>query len=645
MTDTISAERDHWEKYRLAKSRISNLLDDIARLPSASSTDVGIATSNAIRDDVEQTATYSVRELCRTLKTTVREDKFLVAIVGEYSTGKSSLINVLLGLLTERGKKTEGTLPTSIVATTAVITKLVYSETLSVEIVLKDETRFRAEPDELSAYLCQPELWRKFPFLNNIRQKEEMAARIKEVRIGCRSPLLAHGVEFVDTPGLGSVHEEHAEITRRYVAQVDAALYITSVDPPMGERDKTFLQHVSGFTDHFLFVQNKRDIGDRLENGEHIWKRRERTHREIIKEVTGRTGYAFCNVSTLQAAHGWRQGNKQDREESGFRELESNLEKFLVNLRGSERVSTWVRKIARALMLMQQRLQNQKTVTEVRLQDARINQPDEADYENWKEVNDAYREATSEMIDRVRNKIDKERDWLRNSVASTAENSVKSVTAKGLQENQDTRLRVEREITRALQKSIKAQLEGIVEDAYKEIADATKQTLGKMPETLRQFQIADVPERVLDELRLDMNTDALVSRNVTYEKRKAEGLVDGVVLFVKDIFGNPEMSEKVDYTLNMDVVSATVSYIVQQAIDGIREETAHQLRWFRNAAIDEMHLAAYNSRRAVEESKRVMTQTEQECQTEIRKVDQELDQIKQLQTEMADIQSTIKVDA
>lgn len=108
MTDTISAERNHWEKYRLAKSRISNLLDDIARLPSASSTDVSAATSDTIRDDVEQTATYSVRELCRTLKTTVREDKFLVAIVGEYSTGKSSLINVLLGLLTERGKKTEG---------------------------------------------------------------------------------------------------------------------------------------------------------------------------------------------------------------------------------------------------------------------------------------------------------------------------------------------------------------------------------------------------------------------------------------------------------------------------------------------------------------------------------------------------------
>ena len=50
-----------------------------------------------------------------------------LAIVGEFSTGKSSFINVLLGL--------DGLLPTSILPKTATITKLKYDEKFSVEIV------------------------------------------------------------------------------------------------------------------------------------------------------------------------------------------------------------------------------------------------------------------------------------------------------------------------------------------------------------------------------------------------------------------------------------------------------------------------------------------------------------------------------
>ena len=103
----------------------------------------------------------TVGNLLLGLRRQVQADSFKVAVVGEYSSGKSSLLNVLLRLQTPNGKKTEGLLPTANSPTTAVITTLVYDQAFSIEITLKDGTKRQVSADELNGFLTEPTLRRK----------------------------------------------------------------------------------------------------------------------------------------------------------------------------------------------------------------------------------------------------------------------------------------------------------------------------------------------------------------------------------------------------------------------------------------------------------------------------------------------------
>ncbi len=162
-------------------------------------------------------------------------DTFKVAVVGEYSSGKSSLLNVLLRLHTPEGKKTEGLLPTATMPTTAVITTLVYDPAQSIQITLDNKTTRTVSADQLNGFLTEPSLRRKkFWWSSNAEENEDLAARIRHVRIGCLSPLLGEGIELIDTPGIGSVNEDHGRITKEFTAEADAALFLVSTDPPDG---------------------------------------------------------------------------------------------------------------------------------------------------------------------------------------------------------------------------------------------------------------------------------------------------------------------------------------------------------------------------------------------------------------------------
>ena len=262
-------------EYREVKERLDQWLRLLADMPIAGE----IATGAA--DD-----SLTVQGLLLGLSRQIQTDTFKVAVVGEYSSGKSSLLNVLLRVHNPDGRKTDGLLPTAITPTTAVITTLVYDETRRIEITLDDGRTLQVSAEQLNGFLTEPTLRRKkFWWTSNEEENERIAKHIRLVRVGCVSPLLGEGVELVDTPGIGSINEDHARITKEFTAETDAALFLISVDPPMGEREMTFLQHIKTITDRCLFVQTKRDLGELTEGGKVVWKRREEEHRRRIEEV------------------------------------------------------------------------------------------------------------------------------------------------------------------------------------------------------------------------------------------------------------------------------------------------------------------------------------------------------------------------
>jgi small GTP-binding protein len=144
-----------------------------------------------------------VDELLATL-----EDLFTLVIVGEFNAGKSSLINALFGAKL----RTEGPIPVD-----DVISILRYAE--------KESQR------KLSDYVI--EQFYPIEFLRNIT--------------------------LVDTPGTNSIVQRHQEITEDYIPRADLVLFVTSIDRPLSESERKFLEYIREWGKKVVFVLNKVD--------------------------------------------------------------------------------------------------------------------------------------------------------------------------------------------------------------------------------------------------------------------------------------------------------------------------------------------------------------------------------------------------
>ncbi|HEX7709038.1 MAG TPA: dynamin family protein [Thermoanaerobaculia bacterium] len=154
--------------------------------------------------DREQVDDYRrVDELLATL-----EDLFTLVIVGEFNAGKSSMINALFG----QRLRVEGPIPVD-----DVISILRYGD--------------EASQKQLSDYVI--EQFYPVEFLRNIT--------------------------LVDTPGTNSIVQRHQEITEDYIPRADLVLFVTSIDRPLSESERRFLEYIREWGKKVVFVLNKVD--------------------------------------------------------------------------------------------------------------------------------------------------------------------------------------------------------------------------------------------------------------------------------------------------------------------------------------------------------------------------------------------------
>ena len=153
------------------------------------------------REQVEERR--RVDELLQTL-----EDLFTIVVVGEFNAGKSSLINALFGAKL----RVEGPIPVD-----DVISILRHGE--------------NASQRRLSDYVT--EQFYPVDFLRNIT--------------------------LVDTPGTNSIVQRHQEITEDYIPRADMVLFVTSIDRPLSESERRFLEYIREWGKKVVFVLNKID--------------------------------------------------------------------------------------------------------------------------------------------------------------------------------------------------------------------------------------------------------------------------------------------------------------------------------------------------------------------------------------------------
>ncbi|GLI66055.1 hypothetical protein VaNZ11_009770 [Volvox africanus] len=144
------------------------------------------------------------------------DEPFLVAVVGEFNSGKSSVINALLG----RRYLAEGILPT-----TNEISILKYSPNAG---VTADTAQLEQQADGL--------------YLRYLPAK------------------LLQDLNIVDTPGTNVILERQQRLTEEYVPRADLVLFVMSADRPFSESEVRFLEYIRQWQKKVVFVVNKADI-------------------------------------------------------------------------------------------------------------------------------------------------------------------------------------------------------------------------------------------------------------------------------------------------------------------------------------------------------------------------------------------------
>jgi GTP-binding protein EngB required for normal cell division len=160
-----------------------------------------------------------------------------VLVVGEAKRGKSTLVNALLG---------RDVLPSGVTPLTAVTTTVRYGDDE------RAEARFLDGHDEKHPLAALPDLVTERGNPGNRR-------RIADVTVYIAAPLLAGGVELVDTPGTGSVFEWDTQAAHEALRSMDAAVFVLTADPPVSASERDLLEQVAQLSVTTFAVLNKAD--------------------------------------------------------------------------------------------------------------------------------------------------------------------------------------------------------------------------------------------------------------------------------------------------------------------------------------------------------------------------------------------------
>jgi small GTP-binding protein len=237
----------------------------------------------------------------------LRENRFNLVILGAFKRGKSSLINALLG---------EAILPTAIIPLTSVVTILGYGESLAIDVLFRDGHKHRISSGELVDFITEKG--------NPKNQKG-----VQEVEISYPSPYLQDGVRIIDTPGVGSVYSHNTEVAYNYLPQVDAAVFVVTVDPPLSAAEQEFLKDIREYVHKLFFVLNKIDYVAESERDEAM-----EFTTEVLKENLETEQVKIFPVSAKLALEGKNNGHSELLAQSLLPRFEEHLRRFLYEDKG-----------------------------------------------------------------------------------------------------------------------------------------------------------------------------------------------------------------------------------------------------------------------------------------------------------------------
>lgn len=218
---------DDFDQVRRVREQVADHLEQIAHLLTQSETE-GAQASGQLGFDRQVT-------LVQTASDDLRQGIFRLVVLGDLKRGKSTLINAILG---------ERLLPSDVNPCTAILSVLKYGPRKQVTIHFRDETppqqidvatfkwKYTIDPTEAKALQ---------------EQQKQAFPNVSHAVIEYPLPLLAKGIELVDTPGLNDT-EARNELVLNYLNDCHAVLFVLNTTQPCTLDERRYLRN---------FLQNR----------------------------------------------------------------------------------------------------------------------------------------------------------------------------------------------------------------------------------------------------------------------------------------------------------------------------------------------------------------------------------------------------
>jgi len=228
---------------------------------------------------------------------------FRLAVVGQFSRGKSTLMNALLG---------GPYLPMGALPMTSVITRVRYGSYPKATVFRRGQgLGTEVALATVAGYVAQA---------SATRAEQQVAS----VEVEIPAEILRLGFEFIDTPGVGSAIETSTATTRRFLPQADAVIFVTGFDSPLTQAEDGFLADAARHAGKLFLVLNKRDLVSGQDAGavlEFV------SHR--LRDYLGINEPRLFALSALDALKAVVNDDGEGLAGSGLPELHAELREFL----------------------------------------------------------------------------------------------------------------------------------------------------------------------------------------------------------------------------------------------------------------------------------------------------------------------------
>jgi len=205
----------------LARSRGEDLAQRLARLTAAPDDRNALAKLEGM---ITRHGLVELRPMLESIVERLESADLEVAFFGRVSSGKSSLLNHLLG---------EEILPVGVLPVTAVLTRLCRAEESELVVRFEISQPQRLPLDRIAEFVTEE---------GNPGNRK----RVTEVQVRLANPRLAEGVAFMDTPGVGSLATLGAAQTKAYLPRCDLGILLVDAGSSMDHEDMALLR---GFFD------------------------------------------------------------------------------------------------------------------------------------------------------------------------------------------------------------------------------------------------------------------------------------------------------------------------------------------------------------------------------------------------------------